>query len=121
MTLWTAEFVHGPAPAAAGYRVVEHFYRRSNRLEVGARLRGPAKAAEHVAGLGGLRRAFGRDRPDVVHVQWTVLRPLDRRFYHRLAAAGIPVVFTAHDPLPERRRRRPPALGRRRPRGRSPA
>ena len=38
----------------------------------------------------GLRRALGRDRPDVVHVQWAVLRPLDRRFYHRLAAPGIP-------------------------------
>jgi glycosyltransferase involved in cell wall biosynthesis len=33
-------------------------------------------------------------------VQWAVVRPLDRRFYRRLAAAGIPVVFTAHDPLP---------------------
>ncbi len=100
MTLWTAEFVHGTAPAPAGYRVVEHFYRRSNRLTVGSRLRAPAKAAEHVAGLAGVHRALGRDRPDVVHVQWTVLRPFDRRFYRRLAAAGIPVVFTAHDPLP---------------------
>jgi glycosyltransferase involved in cell wall biosynthesis len=100
VTLWTAAFVHGAAPAPAGYRVVEHFYRRSNRLRVGARLRGPAKAAEHVAGLAGLGRALARDRPDVVHLQWAVLRPLDRRFYRRLAAAGTPVVFTAHDPLP---------------------
>jgi glycosyltransferase involved in cell wall biosynthesis len=100
VSLWTAEFVHGTVPAPAGYRVVEHFYRRSNHLRVGSRLRAPAKAAEHVAGLAGLRRALGRDRPDVVHVQWTVMRQLDRRFYRRLAAAGIPVVFTAHDPLP---------------------
>lgn len=100
VTLWTAAFVHGAAPAPAGYSVVEHFYRRSNRMRVGARLRGPAKAAEHVAGLAGLRRAFAGDPPDVVHVQWAVLRPLDRRFYRRLAASGMPVVFTAHDPLP---------------------
>ena len=100
VTLWTAEFVHGEPPDAVGYRVVEHFYRRSNRLPVGSRLRGPAKAAEHMAGLAGLRRALARDRPDVVHVQWAVLRPVDRRFYRHLAAAGMPVVFTAHDPLP---------------------
>ena len=100
VTLWTAAFVHGDAPAPEGYRVVEHFYGRSNRLHVGARLRGPAKAAEHLAGLRGLHRAFGRDRPDVVHVQWAVVRPVDRRFYHRVAGSGTPVVFTAHDPLP---------------------
>jgi glycosyltransferase involved in cell wall biosynthesis len=100
VTLWTAEFAHGEAPGPAGYRVVDHFYRRSNRLPVRSRLRGPAKAAEHVAGLAGLRRAFRRERPDVVHVQWAVLRPLDRRFYRRLAASGTPVVFTAHDPVP---------------------
>jgi len=100
VTLWTSEFVHGEPPEAAGYQVVEHFYRRSNRLPVGSRLRAPAKAVEHVAGLAGLRRALLRDRADVVHVQWAVLRPVDRRFYRRLAAAGMPVVFTAHDPLP---------------------
>jgi glycosyltransferase involved in cell wall biosynthesis len=100
VTLWTSQFAHGRAPEPAGYRAVEHFYRRSNALPMGSRLRGPAKAAEHVAGLAGLRRALLRDRPDVVHVQWAVLRPLDRRFYRRLAAAGMPVVFTAHDPLP---------------------
>jgi glycosyltransferase involved in cell wall biosynthesis len=100
VTLWTAAFVHGDAPSPEGYRMVEHFYERSNRLHVGGRLRGPAKAAEHLAGLRGLHRAFGRDRPDVVHVQWAVVRPVDRRFYHRVAASGTPVVFTAHDPLP---------------------
>ena len=100
VTLWTAAFVYGDAPAPKGYRVVEHFYGRSNRLHVGVRLRGPAKAAEHLAGLGGLHRAFRRDPPDVVHVQWAVVRPVDRRFYRRVAASGTPVVFTAHDPLP---------------------
>ena len=99
VALWTAQFVHGDAPEPAGYTVVEHFYRRSNSLPISSRLRGPAKAAEHVLGMNGLRRAFARDRPDVVHVQWAVLRPLDRRFYRRLARA-TPVVYTAHDPLP---------------------
>jgi glycosyltransferase involved in cell wall biosynthesis len=100
VTLWSSRFVHGGAPEAVDYEVVEHFYRRSNRLRVGSPLRAPAKAIEHVAGLAGMRRALVRSRPDVVHVQWTVLRPVERRFYRRLAAAGLPVLFTAHDPLP---------------------
>ncbi|HEY7259039.1 MAG TPA: glycosyltransferase family 4 protein [Gaiellales bacterium] len=100
VTLWSSRFVHGPAPEAVDYTVIEHFYRRSNRMRVGSRLRAPAKAFEHVAGLAGMRRALRRSRPDVVHVQWTVLRPVERPFYRRLAAAGLPVVFTAHDPLP---------------------
>jgi glycosyltransferase involved in cell wall biosynthesis len=99
VTLWTSRFVHGSAPEAVGYRVVEHFYRRSNRMPLGSPMRGPAKALEHLAGLAALRRALLRDRPDVVHVQWAVLRPVERRFYRRLAM-GVPVVFTAHDPLP---------------------
>ena len=86
VTLWTARFVHGDAPEAVGYDAVEHFYPRSNRIPIGSRLRGPAKALEHVSGLAALWRGLFRDRPDVVHVQWTVLRPVDRRFYRRLAA-----------------------------------
>jgi glycosyltransferase involved in cell wall biosynthesis len=100
ITLWTAQFMHGEAPEAVDYTLVEHFYPRANSLPIRSRLRGPAKAVEHLAGLAGLRRVFRRARPDIVHVQWAVLRPVERRFYRRLAAGGIPVVFTAHDPLP---------------------
>jgi glycosyltransferase involved in cell wall biosynthesis len=100
VTLWTSAFVHGVAPAPAGYAVREHFYRRSNRLHVGARLRPLAKAAEHVDDLRRLGARLRRERPDVVHVQWCVLRPVERRFYRRLHASGTPVVFTAHDPVP---------------------
>jgi len=100
VTLWTSAFVHGDAPAPAGYEVREHFYRRSNGLPVGSRLRPPAKAAEHMADLGRLGALLRRDPPDMVHVQWCVLRPVERQFYRRLHAAGIPSVFTAHDPVP---------------------
>jgi glycosyltransferase involved in cell wall biosynthesis len=96
VTLWTAAFVHGDAPAPEGYRVEEVFYRRANRLPPG-RLRPAAKAASHVAGLAALAARLRRDPPDVVHVQWAVLRPLDRRVLPRL---GAPAVFTAHDPVP---------------------
>jgi glycosyltransferase involved in cell wall biosynthesis len=100
VTLWTSAFVHGDAPAPDGYGVEEHFYRRSNTLAVGSRLRPVAKAAEHVADLRRLGRLLRHDPPDVVHVQWCVLRTLERPFYRRLHAAGLPVVFTAHDPVP---------------------
>ena len=98
VTLWTAGFVHGEAPEPDGYDVCELFYRHANRL--GGRLRQPAKAAEHVLDLGRLRRRLLARRPDVVHVQWSVLRPVERPFYRALERAGLPVVFTAHDPLP---------------------
>jgi len=98
VTLWTAGFIHGEAPAPDGYEVCQLFYRHANR--VGGRLRQPAKAAEHVLDLGRLRRRLLARRPDVVHVQWSVLRPVERPFYRMLERAGLPVVFTAHDPLP---------------------
>ena len=100
VTLWTAGFVHGDPPPAEGYEVREHFYRRSNARAVGSRLRPLAKAAEHVDDLRRLGAHLRRDRPDVVHVQWSVLRPVERRFYRRLRADGLAVVFTAHDPVP---------------------
>jgi glycosyltransferase involved in cell wall biosynthesis len=100
VTLWTSAFAHGDAPAAEGYEVREHFYRRANALAVGGRLRTAAKAVEHLDDLRRLRSALRRERPDVVHVQWSVLRPVERPFYRRLAATGTAVVFTAHDPLP---------------------
>jgi glycosyltransferase involved in cell wall biosynthesis len=98
VTLWTAGFVHGEAPEPDGYEVCDLFYRRANR--VGGRLRQPAKALEHVFDLGRLRRRLLARPPDVVHVQWPVLRPVERPFYRALRHAGLPVVFTAHDPLP---------------------
>lgn len=100
VTLWTSAFVHGSVPPPEGYEVREHFYRRSNSLAVGGRLRPAAKAAEHVADLARLGRALARERPDVVHVQWSVLRPVERPFYRRMQRAGRAVVFTAHDPVP---------------------
>ena len=100
VTLWTSGFVHGDPPAPEGYEVRDHFYRRSNARSVGSRLRPVAKAAEHLADLRRLGAHLRRERPDVVHVQWSVLRPVERRFYGRLRASGLPAVFTAHDPVP---------------------
>lgn len=100
VTLWTSRPVHGDVPSADGYVLAERFYRRTNELPGPAGLRRAAKAAEHLAGLAELRRWTVAARPDLLHVQWSLLRPVERRFYARLAAAGTPAVFTAHDPLP---------------------
>jgi glycosyltransferase involved in cell wall biosynthesis len=100
VTLWTSAFVHGAAPDPAGYTVREHFYRRTNGMRAGGRIRPAAKAAEHLDDLRRLGAHLRRERPDVVHVQWCVLRPVERRFYRRLHASGVPVVYTAHDPVP---------------------
>lgn len=76
------------------------FYRRVDQLDW---LPGPLKAAaKGIAHLGGLLTLLGRVRsrqPDVVHLQWVVVPPLDV-----LAMALIrrwrPLVFTVHDTVP---------------------
>ncbi len=87
VSLWTASFVHGDAPAADGYSVRELFYRRSNRLNAPSAVRRAAKAGEHLLGLRELRSRLRAERVDVVHVQWAVLRPVERRFYTPSAGA----------------------------------
>ena len=100
VSLWTASFVHGEPPRADGYRVRELFYPRSNRLKAPGAVRQAAKAGEHLVGLRELRARLRAEKVDVVHVQWSVLRPVERAFYGRLQRQGMPVVFTAHDPIP---------------------
>jgi glycosyltransferase involved in cell wall biosynthesis len=116
VSLWTASFVHGEPPPADGYRVRELFYRRTNRLGGPQAVRRLAKAGEHLAGLWELRGRLRAEGVDVVHVQWAVLRPVERTFYTRLQRDGTPVVFTAHDPIPnvggDRRRRSVAATAR---------
>ena len=100
VTLWTSAARPGEAPEPSRYRLAERFYRRSNRMPGPVAVRRAAKAAEHLAGLQELRRWVAAERPDLLHVQWSLLRPIERRFYGRVSAGGTPVVFTAHDPLP---------------------
>ena len=99
VTLWTASFVHGAAPQPEGYQVRELFYRRSNALSAPGSVRRVAKAGEHLLGLRELRPQLRAAHTDVVHVQWSVLRSVERAYYRRLERT-VPAVFTAHDPLP---------------------
>lgn len=116
VTLWTSPFAHGSAPVAEGYRVRELFYRRTNRIPGPAAARRAAKAIAHPVGLAAMAAQLRARPPDVVHVQWSVMRPLERSYYRLLGRAGIPVVFTAHDPRPltggARRRRSAAATAR---------
>ncbi|HBO43923.1 MAG TPA: group 1 glycosyl transferase [Planctomycetaceae bacterium] len=81
------------------YETVEHFYRISERMPlVGswpAAKRG-AKACEHVWNMASLCRRLRRERPDVIHFQWTVVPAIDVRFLKRLRQMA-PCVLTVHD------------------------
>jgi glycosyltransferase involved in cell wall biosynthesis len=98
--LLTSRFLHGPVPAAEGYRVEEAFYRRSAARGLDAPARLPFKAAEHLVDTLRFRR-----RPsdaDVVHYQWLTVPALDAH----LLPPRRPRVMTAHYVLPLRPSRR---------------
>jgi glycosyltransferase involved in cell wall biosynthesis len=97
--LLTSRFLHGPVPAAEGYRVEERFYRRSAARGLDAPARLPFKAAEHVPDMLRLRRALDAD---VVHYQWLTIPSLDVH----LLPPRRPRVLTAHYILPPQPSRR---------------
>jgi len=107
--LLTGRFLYGPVPEPEGYSVVEAFYGRSTRMELGSRLRLPVKALEHGPDMLRARRRLAG--ADVVHWQWLTVPDLDR---HLLGSRrpGRPRVFTLHAPLPRPRQAR--AMARRR-------
>ncbi|HYP48588.1 MAG TPA: glycosyltransferase family 4 protein [Thermoleophilaceae bacterium] len=96
--LISSRFVHGPAPAPAGYRVSEAFYPIATRLAASRpRLRRALKLGEHVPGMLRLRR---RARPaDVRHFQWLPLEPLDLL----LLPPARPRVLTLHNVIRRKR------------------
>lgn len=104
--LLTSRFLHGPVPAAEGFRVEERFYRRSAARGLEARGRLAFKAAEHLGDMLRLRRAPGAD---VVHYQWLTVPAIDSF----LLPPARPRVLTAHYILPPRPSRRQLAVARR--------
>lgn len=93
VTLYTTKFAHGPMPTTKLFTIVEHFYRR--RIPFLSRRHG--RAVQHVGDLRRLRKVLLRTRPDIVHVQWSVVDQVDPRFWGKLP---LPVVFTAHNAVP---------------------
>jgi glycosyltransferase involved in cell wall biosynthesis len=96
--LVTSRFRFGERPQPAGYRRSEPFYPLSSRVFRRSRLRIPVKVIEHAPGM----LALQRRRPDVLHMQWLAVPELDRY----LLRTRVPTVFTAHDLLPRRTKRK---------------
>ena len=76
------------------------FYRRVDEaLQLPRPLRALAKGCAHALGLARLVARVWRGRPDVVHVQWVVLPPLDALAL-LLIRARCALVLTVHDTVP---------------------
>jgi glycosyltransferase involved in cell wall biosynthesis len=106
VTLLTSRFPHGRAPEADIYAREELFAPVSTRLFRRSPLRLAAKGIEYAPSVARLLRRIERLDPDVVHVQWLPRPEVDLRWLRKLAD-DRPVVLTAHDVLPRRRRAMP--------------
>jgi glycosyltransferase involved in cell wall biosynthesis len=103
VTLLTSPYPHGEAPAPDGYEREELFAPVSSRLFRRSPVRLALKGLEYAPSAARLVRRIAQLDPDVVHVQWLPRPELDLRWLRRVAD-DRPVVFTAHDVLPRRRR-----------------
>jgi len=106
VTLLTSRFPHGRAPEPDGYAREELFAPLSTRVFRRSPLRLAAKGIEYAPSVARLLRRIERLDPDVVHVQWLPRPEVDLRWLRRMAD-DRPVVLTAHDVLPRRRRAMP--------------
>jgi len=97
--LVSCRYPHTQLAPPDGVRLAERFYRLADRLPPGPRRY--ARGVEHPLDLAALLPTLRRHRPDVVHVQWLPMHGVDRVFWRGVSRAlGVPVVFTAHDALP---------------------
>jgi glycosyltransferase involved in cell wall biosynthesis len=103
VTLLTSRFPHGRAPDPDHYGREELFAPVSTRVFRRSPLRLAAKGLEYAPSVARLLRRIERVDPDVVHVQWLPRPELDLRWLRRVAD-DRPLVLTAHDVLPRRRR-----------------
>jgi glycosyltransferase involved in cell wall biosynthesis len=106
VTLLTSRFPHGRAPEPDGYGREELFAPVSTRVFRRSPVRLAVKGLEYAPSVGRLLRRIERIDPDVVHVQWLPRPELDLRWLRKLADER-PLVLTAHDVLPRRRRAQP--------------
>lgn len=86
---------------AASARYEPFFYRRTEGAMPAAlrRLKGPLKAAEHLADMRRFAALCGRNRPTVVHFQWTPLPLFDSLFLKRISRLSA-TILTVHDTTP---------------------
>jgi glycosyltransferase involved in cell wall biosynthesis len=64
------------------------------------RIRRGLRALSYPLGHWGTLRRIKRERPDVVHIQWSRLPSMDIRLVRGIQELGIPVVHTVHDVVP---------------------
>lgn len=106
--LIAARFAHGAVPEPDGYRRHDLFFTVSARLLASrprSRTRFAVKGLEYLPDLARADRAISRLDPEIVHVQWLGIPDADLLWLRRLLRRrGL--VFTAHDVLPRRTKRR---------------
>ena len=89
--LFTCPYRYGPPPLPTGYLRHDRFYRHA-----------PGRAARLASHLPQLAAYLRQARPDLLHIQWLVVQPLDLLALSlwRRSADRPPLVLTAHDILP---------------------
>ncbi|MFN2114727.1 MAG: glycosyltransferase [Anaerolineae bacterium] len=70
------------------------------------------RAATYPAEAAGVAALCLKERPDIVHLQWSLAPPLDGLWLRALRRAAVPVVYTAHNVVPHEPRPWHPAFHR---------
>ena len=84
---------------ASSFRISNHFYRFSNRVQLSGKLKASLKAVKAAEHLFNMREFVGRMRklgPDVIHFQWLPV-PIHDRLYLEQLSRIAPLVFTVHN------------------------
>ena len=99
VTLLTSAPRIAQPPAPVGVAVQHVFYRLADRVP--GRARKAARGLEHPFDLIALAPGLVRCRPDAIHVQWLPMGVVDRCWWRIVERVlRVPVVYTAHDALP---------------------
>ena len=96
----TSRFLFEDVGPLGGYEVAYSFFRAIDPHGSFARWAAPrqlAKAVSYPVELVRWERAVRASPPDVVHLQWSLVPPLDLRVARRLRARGARIVVTAHE------------------------
>jgi D-inositol-3-phosphate glycosyltransferase len=105
--LWTSEWRYEDLSVyAQRFRRHDVFFRLLQLMPTlvnGKRVRRFLKGIEYGLDWGTILAALRQEENPILHVQWVVVPPIDRRFWSRVKALGIPLVYTAHNPLPHDR------------------
>jgi glycosyltransferase involved in cell wall biosynthesis len=105
--LLTSRFLYEDLPPPTTFTLTEHFFATatsglSSRLGLtrSSGARRLMKAAEYPLDWQRTLADLARQRPGVVHVQWSFQPELDLLFWRRLRARGVPLVYTVHNLVP---------------------